>query len=74
MEFCDRLLYIEETLLGALCRSLIKLPVFGKLGREDEILNKIAGRVKEIKDLYALESVCMFCSLIDSERSKEVLS
>lgn len=69
-EFEDRVGYLEEMLLGAVCRSLINLPVTQNSKDTEGILSKIMDRITGVKDLYALESVCMFCSLIDSSKAK----
>lgn len=60
--------------MGALCRSLIKLPIFNRFKDVSSILDKIKGRIKGVQDIYSLESICMFCSLIDSPKAKEILS
>ena len=53
-EFQDRLPYIEESLVGSMCKSLSHLPVFQRLGDSEDILDKVLTRVRGVKDTYAL--------------------
>lgn len=60
-------------LLGGICRSLTNLPTVPNTKETELMLRRIKDRIEGIKDLYALESICMFCSVVDSSLSKEII-
>lgn len=71
-EFEERVGYLPEAELGSVCRSLVKLPIFGRLN-EAAILEKVSERLEEIESVYVMESLCLFVSMLQNPRKTEVL-
>lgn len=71
----ERIGYLPEADLGSVCRSLVKLPIFGKnLFNEIAILDKISDRISSIENVYVLEGVSLFVSMLQDSKKLTVLS